>query len=91
MSDRKVPQAVTSEPGRDLDHLPLIALAASGLIACSRRSDSGMRRSFFYSHLVAPSPRSEFLEKATGLSVRLSLGVRGEGAGRSGRPTRLEI
>ena len=44
-----------------------------------------------YSHLAAPSPRSEFLEKATGLSVRLSLGFRREGAGSSGRPTRLEI
>ena len=91
MSDRKGPQAVTSEPRRVLAHLPLIALAASGLIACSRSSDSGMRRSFLYSRLVAPSPRSEFLEKATGLSVRLSLGVRGEGAGRRGRPTSLEI
>ena len=46
---------------------------------------------FVYSHLAVPSPRSEFLEKATGLSVRLSLGFRGEGAGSSGRPTRLEI
>ena len=44
------------------DQLPLITLAASALIASSTRLDSGVRRSFFYSHLVAPSPRSERLE-----------------------------